>query len=90
MAFDGIPTRELFIAGEWVAPSLGKYLDVVCPHTEEHIGKIPAGSKEDIHKAVEAAQKACLLWVKTTGKQRAAFLHAMAEKVWRGMSDAHH
>jgi hypothetical protein len=54
MAALPIPARELFINGRWVAPVMGKYLDVVCPATEAVIGRIPAG-------AVAAGVRAAIL-----------------------------
>uniref|UniRef100_A0A383V7C2 Aldehyde dehydrogenase domain-containing protein n=1 Tax=Tetradesmus obliquus TaxID=3088 RepID=A0A383V7C2_TETOB len=83
MAALPIPARELFINGRWVAPVRGKYLDVVCPATEAVIGRIPAGTREDVQAAVAAAVAAHKsgVWAKTTGAQRAVVLRAIAQKV---------
>jgi len=78
-----IPQRELFINGKWVQPVRGKYLDVVNPATEAVIGRIPAGSVEDVEAAVAAAVAAHKhgSWARSTGKQRAVVLRALAQKV---------
>lgn len=78
-----IPQRELFINGNWVQPVRGMYLDVVNPATEGVIGRIPAGTVEDVEAAVAAAVAAHKngSWARSTGKQRAVVLRAIAEKV---------
>lgn len=78
-----VPARELFIDGKWVAPVRGKYLDVVNPSTETVIGRIPAGTQEDVEAAVAAAVAAHRkgTWARSTGKERAAVLRELAQKV---------
>lgn len=44
-----------YINGEWVDSTSGEYIDVINPATEEVFGKIAKGNKEDVDKAVEAA-----------------------------------
>lgn len=78
-----IPARELYINGKWVKPVRGNYLDVVNPATEAVIGRIPAGSQEDVEAAVAAAVSAHKkgAWARSTGKERAVVLRALAQKV---------
>jgi betaine-aldehyde dehydrogenase len=78
-----IPQRECFIHGAWVAPVRGNYLDVVSPATEGVIGRIPAGTAEDVEAAVAAATAAHQQgsWARSSGKQRAVVLRAIAQKV---------
>jgi len=85
-----IPARELFINGRWVPPARGQYLDVVSPATEEVIGRIPAGSVEDVEAAVAAAVAANKngSWGRSTGKQRAVVLRALAQKVQTALQAA--
>jgi betaine-aldehyde dehydrogenase len=80
-----VPKRELFINGRWIAPARGQYLEVVCPATEEVIGRIPAGSEEDVNAAVAAAVQAHKegTWGRSTGKQRAQIMRQLAQKVRR-------
>ena len=49
-----------YINGQWVESSSGETLDVINPATEEVAGKIAKGNKEDVDKAVEAADKVYL------------------------------
>ncbi|WP_319452898.1 MULTISPECIES: aldehyde dehydrogenase [unclassified Mycobacterium] len=49
---------QLFIDGEWTAPSGGAAIDVVSPHTEQVIGRAPAASPADVDRAVAAARAA--------------------------------
>jgi aldehyde dehydrogenase (NAD+) len=50
--------NELFIGGRWQAPSTGRRLSVISPHTEEPIGQVPEAVAEDVDKAVAAARDA--------------------------------
>ncbi|ROO88983.1 betaine-aldehyde dehydrogenase [Actinocorallia herbida] len=50
--------KSFFIGGEWVAPAGTGVIDVVSPHTEEVIGRVPDGSEADIDAAVAAARRA--------------------------------
>jgi betaine-aldehyde dehydrogenase len=50
--------EKLFIGGEWVAPATGDVIDVVSPHSEELVGRVPEGSTADIDRAVAAARTA--------------------------------
>jgi betaine-aldehyde dehydrogenase len=49
---------RLFIGGEWAAPAGTGTIDVISPHTEEVIGRVPEGTEGDIDAAVAAARRA--------------------------------
>ncbi len=49
---------KLFIGGEWVAPAGTDVIEVISPHTEEVVGRVPEGTTADIDRAVAAARKA--------------------------------
>ena len=49
---------ELFIGGELVAPAGQDVIEVVSPHTEEVIGRVPHASRADVDRAVAVARKA--------------------------------
>ncbi|MGV9675629.1 aldehyde dehydrogenase [Nocardia sp. NPDC003482] len=52
-------TREqLFIGGDWVAPSTGDTLEVISPHTEELVARVAAPGPADVDRAVAAARAA--------------------------------
>ncbi|MFG3493902.1 aldehyde dehydrogenase [Streptomyces sp. NPDC047928] len=49
---------ELFIGGRWTAPLGEAVIEVVSPHTEEVIGRVPHASEADVDRAVAAARRA--------------------------------
>jgi betaine-aldehyde dehydrogenase len=50
--------QRLFIDGDWVTPAGTATIDVVNPHTEEVIARVPEASPADIDRAVAAARRA--------------------------------
>ena len=72
---------QLYIAGEWYAPSSRKYFDSVNPCNKEFLAKIPWGNKTDINKAVAAAEAALPKWEATPGHTRARYLYALARQI---------
>eukprot|EP00262_Sarcandra_glabra_P022472 TRINITY_DN996_c1_g2_i1.p1 TRINITY_DN996_c1_g2~~TRINITY_DN996_c1_g2_i1.p1 ORF type:complete len:505 (-),score=105.60 TRINITY_DN996_c1_g2_i1:228-1742(-) len=81
-----IPSRQLFINGEWREPQNKKRIPIVNPATQEIIGDIPAATAEDVELAVDAASKAFsrnkgMDWPKASGAYRAQFLRAIASKI---------
>ncbi len=50
--------EKLFIGGEWVDPAGSDVIEVISPHTEEVIAKVPEGTTADIDRAVAAARTA--------------------------------
>lgn len=52
-------TKDTFyVGGEWVAPSTSATIEVVSPHTEEVIARVPEAAEADVDRAVEAAKAA--------------------------------
>ena len=49
---------KFYIDGDWVDPIEPNSISVINPASEESIGNVSIGSKEDVDKAVKAAQKA--------------------------------
>ncbi len=49
---------RLFIGGEWVEPASSRTIDVISPHSEELVGRVPEGTEADIDRAVAAARDA--------------------------------
>jgi aldehyde dehydrogenase (NAD+) len=49
---------QLFIGGRWVDPSSSDVIDVISPHSEEIVGRVPEGKEADIDRAVDAARTA--------------------------------
>ncbi len=72
---------KLFIGGDWVAPAGTGTIDVISPHTEEVVGRVPDGTAEDVDRAVAAAREAFDHgpWPRLTFAERAATIGRLAE-----------
>jgi aldehyde dehydrogenase (NAD+) len=69
---------RIYIGGEWVHSSGAGSLEVVNSSTEVVIGSIPAGTPEDVDRAVAAAREAFESWSHTTVEQRADWMARIA------------
>jgi betaine-aldehyde dehydrogenase len=49
---------RLFIGGEWVEPAGNSFIEVISPHSEEPVGRVPEGTDADIDRAVAVARQA--------------------------------
>ncbi|SDK41349.1 aldehyde dehydrogenase family protein [Lacicoccus qingdaonensis] len=63
-----------YINGEWVDSTSGEYIDVINPATEEVFGKIAKGNKEDVDKAVAAADSVYLKFRNMPAEDRKSML----------------
>jgi aldehyde dehydrogenase (NAD+) len=82
-----IEREKVYIDGAWV-PSTGKgTIDVVNSTTEEVMGHIPAGTAEDVDKAVKAARKAFESWSSTSVEERAKYLTRITEGLQARMDE---
>ncbi|MFC4533571.1 aldehyde dehydrogenase [Sphaerisporangium dianthi] len=72
---------RLFIGGDWVAPSGTATIDVVSPHTEEVVGRVPDGAPADMDRAVAAARQAFDHgpWPRMSMAERAEVVGRLAE-----------
>ncbi|MCC5576794.1 aldehyde dehydrogenase [Microtetraspora sp. AC03309] len=72
---------RLFIGGDWVAPAGTGTIDVVSPHTEEVVGRVPDGTAADMDRAVAAAREAFDHgpWPRMSMAERAAVVARLAE-----------
>ncbi|HKS41184.1 MAG TPA: aldehyde dehydrogenase family protein [Blastocatellia bacterium] len=69
-----------YIAGEWVAPSTGSYIENRNPaDTRDLVGRFPASNAEDVDRAVSAAVDAFTKWRKTPAPRRAEILFTAGE-----------
>ncbi len=67
-----------FINGKFVAPAEGGYFHVVNPARGSLLAECAQGTKQDVDKAVAAAEKAFRSWSKLPGDSRARYLYAIA------------
>lgn len=77
-------TPKLFIDGTWQAAARGGTIDVVDPATERVFRTCSAGTADDVDRAVTAAKRAGQgPWGRTTGRERAVVLCAIADAIER-------
>jgi len=70
---------DLFIGGEFVKPSSGKYFKTINPANEEVLAEVAYGNEKDIDKAVKAARKAYTeVWSVMPPKDRAKYIYRIA------------
>ncbi|WP_067508363.1 aldehyde dehydrogenase family protein [Actinoplanes sp. TFC3] len=70
---------SLYIGGRWVSSTSGHTMAVENPATEEIIAHVPAGTGEDVHRAVSAARAAFDGWARTPMAERGALLGKLHE-----------
>lgn len=56
---------KMYIGGEWVEAATGQTFDDLNPYTGEVYAQLPAGTREDARRAIEAAQAAFPEWSRT-------------------------
>jgi aldehyde dehydrogenase (NAD+) len=71
----------LFIGGEWVSPAGTGTIEVVSPHTEEVVGRVPDGTAADMDRAVAAARHAFDQgpWPRLSFAERAEVIDRLAQ-----------
>jgi len=72
----------LFINGEFIKPSSGKYFNTVNPATEETIAQVAQADEKDVDKAVKAARAAYdKTWKKMPAAERGKYLYRIARMI---------
>jgi betaine-aldehyde dehydrogenase len=81
--------QQLFIGGRWVDPTATDRIETVSPHDETPFGSCPAGSTEDIDRAVAAARRAFDQgpWPRMTVTERVAALRPLADRYLAGQDE---
>lgn len=72
---------DLFIDGQWQAPSSESYFDSINPSNEDFLAKIAEANEADVDKAVAAASKAQSSWWELGSHGRARYLYALARQI---------
>jgi len=67
-------TCLMLTSGEWGDSDSGEYIEVINPATEEPFARVPVATKDEVTRALEAAQKAFPHWARLSPEQRAAYL----------------
>ena len=76
-----IDRAELYIGGEWTAPSGDGTIEVINATTEEVMGRIPEGAPADVDSAVAAARAAFDSWSGLDPVDRAELCAAVAVRL---------
>lgn len=72
---------ENFIGGAFVPPVTGRMMDCINPATGEAFAHVAMSGREDVERAVAAAQKAFDGWRRTPVAERARLLNALADLI---------
>ena len=72
---------KLYINGQWVASSADQTFAVINPATEAVCANVVMGTKEDVDRAVIAAQAAFKTWSNTSAQYRAQMIQKLADKL---------
>lgn len=72
---------RMLIGGELVESASGAWDESINPANELAIGRVPAGTKADVDRAVEAAQGAWPAWAALSPKERGEIMRAFGENV---------
>jgi aldehyde dehydrogenase (NAD+) len=73
--------KKLFIDGRWTDPAGTATIPVINPFTEAPCGQVPAGTEEDVDRAVMAARKAFDVWSAVEPAERAAAIARIATRL---------
>ena len=68
----------MYIAGEWIDSESGVRTDATSPVTGETIGTVPEGTREDVKRAIAAANEASHDWAALSAFERAAAMKRVA------------
>ncbi len=73
--------EKLFIGGEWVDPAGSDVIEVISPHSEEVVGRVPEGTTADVDRAVAAARAAFDQgeWPRLTPEERIAAVQRFSD-----------
>ena len=72
---------QLFINGEWKAPTSKDYFDSFNPSNKEKLAKISEANEKDVDSAVKAARKAFPTWSKLQAKERGKYIYRIARLI---------
>ena len=71
---------KFYINGSWIEPSSVEQIEVLNPATEEVLGRITAGTKEDVDIAVEAATSAFEIYSEFSKDQKIAIFESIIKE----------
>ena len=77
----GFTPRGLYIGGRWEEAADGRTIPTLNPSTGRRLTDVPFAGPADVDRAVRAARKALTDWRRTTIKERARALEALARRI---------
>ncbi|GAC1463320.1 MAG: aldehyde dehydrogenase family protein [Chloroflexota bacterium] len=69
---------SMYIDGAWVDSESGRRMDALSPSTGKLIGSVPEGTREDVQRAISAANDAQPAWAARSAFERAEVMEAIA------------
>jgi len=72
-------THKILINGNWISSKSGKTFNSINPANENVLGKFQLGNKEDVKKAIDAAEDSFEKWSSTPAPRRGQVLFKVAE-----------
>jgi aldehyde dehydrogenase (NAD+) len=75
------PSYDLFIGGEWSAPTDGSRVATLNPATEEPLAEVAFAGKGDVERAVAAARDAAAGWAALPPLERGKYLFRIARLI---------
>lgn len=79
--------EQAYVDGEWVEAESGERMTVYDPATGKAIGSVPRMGREDVRRAIDAAERAFREYRALTAKERAALLRRWYELVMENADD---
>ncbi len=73
--------KKMYIDGSWTDSIKGEKIEIINPATEEFFSTVPKAKREDVKKAINAAEKAFSGWSRLTSIQRGRYLRQASENV---------
>ncbi|MFE4711186.1 aldehyde dehydrogenase [Paenibacillus sp. NPDC056722] len=71
----------MYIDGQFVESEGKEWMDVTNPATDEVISQVPKATRNDVVRAIHAAEEAQLAWEETPAVERGKYLHAIADGI---------
>ncbi|WP_286154929.1 aldehyde dehydrogenase [Bacillus sp. FJAT-27264] len=71
----------MYIDGQFVESEGKEWMDVTNPATDEVISQVPKATRNDVVRAINAAEEAQLAWEETPAVERGKYLHAIADGI---------
>jgi aldehyde dehydrogenase (NAD+) len=78
---------RIYLNGEWTPSTGTEVIEVENPATEEVISTVPAGTAEDVDRAVAVARAAFPAWAATPAARRAELLRGLSDQLGKRAGD---